>query len=496
MAAKLQVRLTFEGGAEMKKALADLGVTGNRSFKGIGSAGEALSTTLNAVGVAVKKLVEGIAVAGGAVAAVGAAIFEVAKSSAEAADQAGKAAQKVGINAQAYQELAFAAKLADVEQDSFQQGLKELNKNLSEARHGNTDLALAFAKLGIPLQRVVGPTTLQKFALFTGELKKLPKAATTADFALLKLADVFKRSPDGPDKTAVALKLFGKSGADLIPLLNSGSREIRTLAREADALGLVFDDKAIAKSEQFNDTLTILGSAITGVKNAIGQVFIPQLTQFAQAATLFVVQNRALIVSWVKDGWNFLKQVVLDLIAIFKGKDADVVNTWLLTARDNLNEALQVAKAVGGAIADIARAFGLLNDEKARAQKAQAIADNPLPSRPDGVIPRFATGGRVFGPGTGTSDSILAKLSKGEFVVRSAIVDRLGAPFFHALNSGMLPAFAAGGMVGGGTPVNLHLDGQSFAMQAGEGTVDALVRHARRQGLRSPGRKPSWYSKR
>jgi hypothetical protein len=33
MAAKLQVRLTFEGGAEMKKALADLGVTGNRSSR-------------------------------------------------------------------------------------------------------------------------------------------------------------------------------------------------------------------------------------------------------------------------------------------------------------------------------------------------------------------------------------------------------------------------------------------------------------------------------
>jgi hypothetical protein len=75
----------------------------------------------------------------------------------------------------------------------------------------------------------------------------------------------------------------------------------------------------------------------------------------------------------VQNGWNFLKQVVLDLIAIFKGKDADVVNTWLLTARDNLNEALTVAKAVGGAIADIARVFGLLNDEKAKAIKAQQV---------------------------------------------------------------------------------------------------------------------------
>jgi hypothetical protein len=103
----------------------------------------------------------------------------------------------------------------------------------------------------------------------------------------------------------------------------------------------VFDDKAIAKSEQFNDTLTILGSAVTGVKNAIGQVFIPSSPSSPRPRPQFVVQNRALIVSWVKDGWNFLKQVVLDLIAIFKGKDADVVNTWLLTARDNLNEALR-----------------------------------------------------------------------------------------------------------------------------------------------------------
>jgi hypothetical protein len=116
-------------------------------------------------------------------------------------------------------------------------------------------------------------------------------------------------------------------------------------------------------------------------------------------------------------------------------------------------------------------------------------------SRPDGVLPRFASGGRVFGPGTGTSDSILAKLSKGEFVVRSAIVDRLGAPFFHALNSGMLPGFAGGGLVGGAA-VNIHLDGQSFAMQAGESTVDALVSHSRRVALRQPGRMPSWYSKR
>lgn len=65
----------------------------------------------------------------------------------------------------------------------------------------------------------------------------------------------------------------------------------------------------------------------------------------------------------------------------------------------------------------------------------------------------FATGGAVSGPGTGTSDSILARLSDGEFVVRAAAVRRYGANFLQALNSMALPRFATGGMVGGGSRI-------------------------------------------
>lgn len=62
----------------------------------------------------------------------------------------------------------------------------------------------------------------------------------------------------------------------------------------------------------------------------------------------------------------------------------------------------------------------------------------------------FVTGGSVDGPGTGTSDSIPAMLSNGEYVLNAQAVDRLGVPFLNGLNTGRLRGFASGGLVGSG----------------------------------------------
>jgi hypothetical protein len=117
----------------------------------------------------------------------------------------------------------------------------------------------------------------------------------------------------------------------------------------------------------------------------------------------------------------------------------------------------------------------------------------------------FAAGGIVRGPGSGTSDSILARLSNGEFVMRAAAVQHWGPQFMAALNglanpglsrSGV-PRFASGGMVsaggGGRAAVHLHLGGHSFALSGNDNVVSALVVEANRYKIRSAGVKPSWY---
>jgi hypothetical protein len=132
-------------------------------------------------------------------------------------------------------------------------------------------------------------------------------------------------------------------------------------------------------------------------------------------------------------------------------------------------------------------------DAAAASQSAAEASAKAVNAWVDPPFQAYAEGGMVHGPGTPTSDSVTARLSAGEFVMRAAAVQRWGPSFMAALN-GMagrmptrgIPSFAGGGMVtagAGGTPVHLHLGGHSFA----------LVTEAHRQRMRSAGTKPSWY---
>jgi hypothetical protein len=108
--------------------------------------------------------------------------------------------------------------------------------------------------------------------------------------------------------------------------------------------------------------------------------------------------------------------------------------------------------------------------------------------------PAFATGGMVRGPGTGTSDSILARLSNGEFVMRAAAVRRYGLGLLEGLNNLRLPGFALGGLVSpsavpapamllgnGGTPVHLTLPGLGeYQLSARQDVAEDLLRAARK----------------
>lgn len=83
----------------------------------------------------------------------------------------------------------------------------------------------------------------------------------------------------------------------------------------------------------------------------------------------------------------------------------------------------------------------------------------------------FSTGGPVWGAGNGTSDSINARLSHGEFVVKASSVNKYGAAFLHAINEGR---FASGGLVGSA--------GDSLAKKSIFAAVESMV-----SGLFNPG---------
>jgi hypothetical protein len=123
-----------------------------------------------------------------------------------------------------------------------------------------------------------------------------------------------------------------------------------------------------------------------------------------------------------------------------------------------------------------------------------------------GNVEGHAAGGMIDGPGSTTSDSILARLSRGEFVTRAAAVQKYGSDFFHSLNNMTLPGFAMGGLVpapvrmsgGGGSgpatsTVNLSIDGRSFgSLRGSKSTVDDLSAFAISRQTSAAGSNPSW----
>lgn len=95
-----------------------------------------------------------------------------------------------------------------------------------------------------------------------------------------------------------------------------------------------------------------------------------------------------------------------------------------------------------------------------------------------GGLVGYPSGGMVTGPGTGTSDSILAQVSNGEFVVRAKSVAKYGARFLAAINEGRLGmastmSGAGGSMAGAGAEAGRGL---SAGLRASAAGVDGSAR--------------------
>ncbi len=131
----------------------------------------------------------------------------------------------------------------------------------------------------------------------------------------------------------------------------------------------------------------------------------------------------------VKDAMDFASDLAKDA---FKGLVSDLMQGK--SAAEALADALQ---KVIGKLAD--KAIDIAFDAAIKGGTGSGVVGNLL---------GFAGGGSVSGPGTGRSDSILARLSDGEFVVNSRAAKKYG-PLLSAINSGRVPKFADGGMVGG-----------------------------------------------
>lgn len=199
-------------------------------------------------------------------AAAATTLFAIAKSTADYGDNLLNTSQKIGIGVEALAGLQHGAKLANLEQVQFVQGLKFLSQNIVEAASGMGDGASQFNRMGLSVQTV------------TGQLKPTEQV-------LLEVTDKFSSMRDGAAKSELAVKLFGKTGIELIPFLNQGKAGLQGMMEEAKRLGLVMSEQDVKAADEFNDALDRLIGAGRGITLAIGKGLMPVLTQLMELLT-------------------------------------------------------------------------------------------------------------------------------------------------------------------------------------------------------------------
>lgn len=217
--------------------------------------GEKLSGGISKVGNMAKSLYNG-AFGGN----LGAWIRNVADEASAAGDKIDKQSQALGMSRKAYQEWDYILGQSGASIDSMGVSMKTLNSavlNTLADPKKNKDMVETFKELGLSMADLNGLTQESQFE---------------------KVVRAFQQLPQGAEKSALAVKLFGRNGQDLLPLLNSSADSIDEMRKNAEELGLIMSDDAIDAAVAYNDALDDMDRTFKAVKYAVGAEFLPVLT--------------------------------------------------------------------------------------------------------------------------------------------------------------------------------------------------------------------------
>lgn len=233
---------------------------------------------------------------GSAMVAAGGAMALAMRGVIDDADRMYELSQSLGVTVEDLSRMRYAAELSGVSLEGLEKSIKKLSTALYDASQSATGpAAKALAALGISATDAAGNVR--------------PAIAVIGD-----MAAKFETMPNGVAKTALAIKVFGKSGADMIPMLNEGRAGLTAMYEEAEQLGIVLDTETAAAAERFNDNLTRLGKTKDGIITKITAGMLPSLEQLS--ASLVVAAKNSEGLKTVGRGLGI---VMNSIIAVFVG---------------------------------------------------------------------------------------------------------------------------------------------------------------------------------
>ncbi|MCC2962179.1 hypothetical protein LK540_17265 [Massilia sp. IC2-278] len=251
------------------------------------------------------------------------AIIGWIKGAIDATDAASDLSQKTGIAIKDLAGLELAYQMGGMEADALAGSQAKLSKAIVDGNEG-------LERLRISSKNLDGSFKSNKQMMY-------------------EIADRMAGMEDGAEKTALAMSIFGKSGADMIPMLNGGSEGMRELDEMAGKLGLTLSEEAVENAGQFNDTLDLLMLGGQGVARGIAAELLPTLSSLAGSFLTAMTEGDRLkttgqlIAGVFKTIYTLGVPVVEMFLTIGK-----VIAGFAAMATTNLTGTIEVLKKVAG----------------------------------------------------------------------------------------------------------------------------------------------------
>lgn len=173
-----------------------------------------------------------------------------------------RASKRMGIQAEALQELRYAAEQAGIGHDALDSAMQKFVVHAAEARRGTGAAKDTFKELGVELKDA------------SGRLKEPGEL-------LGQTADGFARITNQADKARIAQALFDDESTRLVDVLEKGGRSLNAMRAEARMLGVVMSKDAVDAAENLSRTMKGVNSVIRGIGYGIVQSLMPPLQRLA-----------------------------------------------------------------------------------------------------------------------------------------------------------------------------------------------------------------------
>ena len=265
---------------------------GEQGIKRLGNSMQGVQGKVKNLKIAVGGLNGALKVFAGVMAA--GAFTRFIKGAIDSADSFGKLEDQTGIAANTLQAYVNAGKLAGIEQATIDKGLRRLSQSMREADQGVATYSDSFKALGLSVRDT------------DGNLK-------SNEQVLGEIADRFADMPDGATKAAIAMEIFGRSGASMINMLNGGSASLKEFNYEVS-------DNFAQNAEYFNDQIAVLQIRFDGFRKQLTDALLPTLNNLLKMfGNIFSAdQDFEAFFEGVEVGLKIITSAVFTVVAGFR----------------------------------------------------------------------------------------------------------------------------------------------------------------------------------